>query len=88
MTRRSRPTEQPLGHGQVYQGVRAGHDYRYQPGTGTDQASRRGESCTVRRIVSIDRPGTVWVVVEFADGEKVSVEWSALLGLRERLRKC
>ena len=88
MTRWSRPMDHPFQHGPplTYRGVRVGHDYRYQPATGEGQSSRRGESCTVRRIVPGDGTGAVRIAVEFADGEEAAVEWTALRGVRERLR--
>ena len=88
MTRWSRPMDLPLQHGPVltYRGIIVGHDYRYHLAIGEGRASRRGESCSALRFVPADRPGVVWTLVEFADGEKVPVAWSALRGVRERLR--
>jgi len=80
--------DQPFqaGPAQMYRGVRVGHDYRYQPASTEGQSSRRGESCTVRRIAVGEQTGAVLIVVEFADGEELPVSWSALRGVRERLR--
>ncbi|WP_456829872.1 hypothetical protein [Deinococcus sp. UYEF24] len=80
--------DQPFQSGRffVYQGVEAGHDYRYQPPVGEGLASRRGESCTARRMVPGQPPGSVPIVVEFADGVEVAVAWTALRGVRQRVR--
>lgn len=80
--------DQPFQHGRVfvYQGIRAGHDYRYLPASGEGVPSRRGESCTARRTIAGQQPGMVLIVVEFADGEEVAVDWTALRGVRERVR--
>lgn len=52
MTRWSRPIDQPFQSGRFfnYHGIKAGHDYRYQPASGEGLTARRGESCTAQRI--------------------------------------
>jgi len=89
MTRWSRPMDQPFQAGplQMYRGIRVEQEYRYQRASTEGQSARRGESCTVRRITAGEQPGTVLITVEFADGEKVPVPWSALRGVRERTRR-
>ncbi|WP_407538851.1 hypothetical protein Q0M94_11795 [Deinococcus radiomollis] len=70
----------------VYQVIKSGHDYRYLPAPGEGVTARRGESCTARRTMPGQQPGTVQIVVEFADGEEVGVDWMALRGVRGRVR--
>ncbi|MGY2892457.1 hypothetical protein [Deinococcus sp. UYEF24] len=80
--------EQPFQSGRffIYQGIKAGHDYRYLPATGEGLTARRGESCTARRIIPAQEGGVALIVVEFADGEEIAVAWTALRGVRERIR--
>ncbi|WP_407570748.1 hypothetical protein [Deinococcus altitudinis] len=72
--------------GFVYQGIKAGHDYRYLPAPGEGLTARQGESCTARRIIPGQEGGMALIVVEFADGEEVPVAWTALRGVRGRVR--
>lgn len=79
-----RPT--PPGSRIVYQGIRAGQEYRYLPGLGEEHQARRGEACTARRVQQRRQEDAALIVVEFADGEQLAVGWRALKGLAERRR--
>ena len=70
----------------VCQSIKPGHDYRYLPLSGEGITARRGKSCTARRTISGQRPGAVLIVVYFADGEEVEVDWTALRGVQEQVR--
>ena len=76
----------PSGPWFNFQGIRGGHEYRYLPDLGEDHQERRGEACTARRVQQRRQEDAPLIVVEFADGEQLAVEWRVLKGLKERQR--
>ncbi|WP_407569888.1 hypothetical protein [Deinococcus altitudinis] len=81
-------TDQPPQYagGFVYQGIKAGYDDHYLPTAGEGLSARRGESCKAHRIIPGQQGGMTLIVVKFADGEEMPVAWTALRGIRERVR--